>query len=218
MNVIDLEHRLVGCYGIVGGSIAAATGVALALKRRGGVAVAFFGDGATNQGYFHECLNFAKVHELPVVYVCENNRYGEFTPFEQVTAGEIADRPRTLGLPTVTIDGNDVWTVRATAAEVVERARARRGPAVRRVADLPLRRALAQRPGQVPQARRARRVEARATRCSSRAPAWPSATARRPSALDAVDAEVEEQLQAVIEAAKAAPFPDPGEPVTEFKA
>ena len=84
--------RLIGCYGIVGGSIAAATGVALALKRRGGVAVAFFGDGATNQGYFHECLNFAKVHELPVVFVCENNLYGEFTPFEQVTAGEIADR------------------------------------------------------------------------------------------------------------------------------
>ena len=92
MNVIDLEHRLVGCYGIVGGSIAAATGVALALKRRGGVAVAFFGDGATNQGYFHECLNFAKVHDLPVVYVCENNLYGEFTPFEDVTAGEIPER------------------------------------------------------------------------------------------------------------------------------
>ena len=83
MNVIDLEHRLVGCFGIVGGSIAAATGAALALKRRGGVAVAFFGDGATNQGYFHECLNFAKVQELPVVYVCENNLYGEFTPFER---------------------------------------------------------------------------------------------------------------------------------------
>ena len=92
MNVIDLEHRLVGCYGIVGGSIAAATGVALALRRRGGVAVAFFGDGATNQGYFHECLNFAKVHDLPVVYVCENNLYGEFTPFENVTAGEIPER------------------------------------------------------------------------------------------------------------------------------
>ena len=66
MNVVDLEHRLIGCFGIVGGSIAAATGAALALKRRGGVAVAFFGDGATNQGYFHECLNFAKVLALPV--------------------------------------------------------------------------------------------------------------------------------------------------------
>ena len=60
MNVIDLEHRLIGCFGIVGGSIAAATGAALALKRTGGVAVAYFGDGATNQGYFHECLNFAR--------------------------------------------------------------------------------------------------------------------------------------------------------------
>ena len=80
MNVVDLEHGLIGCFGIVGGSIAAATGAALALKRTGGVAVAYFGDGATNQGYFHECLNFAKTLELPVVYVCENNLYGEFTP------------------------------------------------------------------------------------------------------------------------------------------
>ena len=95
MNVIDLEHRLIGCFGIVGGSIAAATGAALALKRRGGVAVAFFGDGATNQGYFHECLNFAKVlRRCPVVFVCENNLYGEFTPLEDVTAGEIAEPRR----------------------------------------------------------------------------------------------------------------------------
>ncbi len=65
MNVVDLEHRLIGCFGIVGGSIAAATGAALALKRTGGVAVAYFGDGTTNQGYFHECLNFAKVLQPP---------------------------------------------------------------------------------------------------------------------------------------------------------
>ena len=82
MNVVDLKHRLIGCFGIVGGSIGAATGAALALRERGGVAVAFFGDGATNQGYFHECLNFAKVMALPVVYVCENNLYGEFTPWQ----------------------------------------------------------------------------------------------------------------------------------------
>ena len=63
------------------------------------MAVAFFGDGTTNQGYFHECLNFAKVQTLPVVYVCENNLYGEFTPFEDVTAGEILDRPTALGIP-----------------------------------------------------------------------------------------------------------------------
>ena len=80
MNVIDLEHGLIGCFGIIGGSISAATGAALALRRSGGVAVAFFCDGTTNHGYFHECLNFAKVQELPVVFFCENNLYGEFTP------------------------------------------------------------------------------------------------------------------------------------------
>src|ERR1051325_947041 len=87
MNVIDLDRGLVGCFGIVGGSIGAATGAAMTAKRHGGVAVAFFGDGATNQGYFHECLNFAVVRRLPVVFVCENNLYGEFTAMQSVTAG-----------------------------------------------------------------------------------------------------------------------------------
>ncbi len=128
MNVIDLEHRLIGCFGIVGGSISAATGAALALKRNGGVAVAFFGDGATNQGYFHECLNFAKVLSLPVVYICENNLYGEFTPWEDVTAGQIRARAETLEIPSRTIDGNDVLAVREAASEAVQRARADSSP------------------------------------------------------------------------------------------
>ncbi len=124
MNVVDLEHGLIGCFGIVGGSIAAATGAALALKRTGGVAVAYFGDGTTNQGYFHECLNFAKVMALPVVYVCENNLYGEFTPMAQSTAGEILARPTALGIPATQVDGNDLWAVRAAAQRAVEQARA----------------------------------------------------------------------------------------------
>jgi TPP-dependent pyruvate/acetoin dehydrogenase alpha subunit len=130
MNVVDLEHRLIGCFGIVGGSIAAATGAALALKRQaqGGLAVAFFGDGATNQGYFHECLNFAKVLTLPVLFVCENNLYGEFTPWEEVTAGQIRDRALTLRIPAVSIDGNDVTAVRRAAGDAVRRARGGEGP------------------------------------------------------------------------------------------
>jgi len=129
MNVIDLEHRLIGCFGIIGGSIAAATGAAMAVRERGGVAVAFFGDGTTNHGYFHECLNFAKVNSLPVVFVCENNLYGEFTPWEDVTAGQIAARPETLEIPTETVDGNDVRVTRRAAADAVARARAGEGPA-----------------------------------------------------------------------------------------
>jgi acetoin:2,6-dichlorophenolindophenol oxidoreductase subunit alpha len=129
MNVIDLEHGLVGCYGIVGGSIAAATGAALSAKRQGRVAAAFFGDGATNQGYFHECLNFAAVAALPAVFVCENNLYGEFTPMAAVTAGvDIAGRAKAYGMPAAVVDGNDVWAVREVAQEAVDRARAGGGP------------------------------------------------------------------------------------------
>jgi TPP-dependent pyruvate/acetoin dehydrogenase alpha subunit len=128
MNVIDLRHQLIGCFGIVGGSIAAATGAALALRRKGGVAVAFFGDGAMNQGYSYECLNLAKVQSLPVVYVCENNQYGEFTPYQAVTAGSILGRPASLDIPARQVDGNDVWAVRSAAMEAVEAARKGDGP------------------------------------------------------------------------------------------
>jgi acetoin:2,6-dichlorophenolindophenol oxidoreductase subunit alpha len=129
MNVIDVEHGLVGCFGIVGGSIAAATGAALSAARQGRVSAAFFGDGAANQGYFHEGLNFAKVLELPAVFVCENNFYGEFTPMAEVTAGGgIAARGAAYGLPARVVDGNDLWAVRAAALEAVENARSGAGP------------------------------------------------------------------------------------------
>jgi len=128
MNVVDLAHGLIGCFGIVGGSIGAATGAGLALKGTGGVAVAFFGEGTVNQGYFSECLNFAKVLELPVLYVCENNRYGEFTPFEEVTAGEILERPKNLGIRAEQVDGMDVFAVRRAAEKAVKRAREGKGP------------------------------------------------------------------------------------------
>jgi TPP-dependent pyruvate/acetoin dehydrogenase alpha subunit len=130
MNVVDLEHGLIGCFGIVGGSIAAATGAGMSASREGRVAVAFFGDGAANQGYFHECLNFAQVMRLPVVYVCENNGYGEFTPMDAVTAGgDIAARAATLGMPAQKVDGNDLVAVGTVARAAVAQARAGEGPA-----------------------------------------------------------------------------------------
>ena len=129
MNVIDLANGLVGCFGIVGGSIAAATGAAVSAKRQGKVSAAFFGDGATNQGYFHECLNFAKVLDLPIVFVCENNFYGEFTPMAAVTAGgSIAARASAFSIPSQMVDGNDLWAVRAAARDAVDRARSGGGP------------------------------------------------------------------------------------------
>ncbi len=128
MNIIDLDSRLIGCFGIVGGSLAAATGAGLTLKRRGGVAVGVFGDGAANQAYFHECLNFAKVMALPVVFLCENNQYGEFTPTDAVTPGGILARPLAMGIPAERVDGQDVWAVRAAAEAAVARARGGEGP------------------------------------------------------------------------------------------
>jgi acetoin:2,6-dichlorophenolindophenol oxidoreductase subunit alpha len=130
MNVNAPDKGLIGSFGIVGGSIAAATGAALGLKRTtGGVAVAYFGDGAMNQGYVFECLNFCKVLELPLVLVCENNGYGEYTDFRSVTAGEIRGRAEVMGVPAETIDGMSVWTVREAAGRAVEHARSGNGPA-----------------------------------------------------------------------------------------
>jgi TPP-dependent pyruvate/acetoin dehydrogenase alpha subunit len=216
MNVIDLEHGLVGCYGIVGGSIAAATGAALAAKRQGRVAVAFFGDGATNQGYFHECLNFAAVAGLPAVFVCENNLYGEFTPMAAVTAGvDIAGRAKAYGMPAVVVDGNDVWAVHEVAREAVDRARAGGGPTL---------------------------VEARTYRHYGHSKADPAKyrpkaevehwLARDPiprarerlladgvqeAEIAEVERRIEEQIDAAVANAKAAPYPDPrDERATEF--
>ena len=128
MNVVDLDHGLIGCFGIVGGSIAAATGVALTMRDSRRLAVAYFGDGTTNQAYFFECLNFAKVFSLPLVFVCENNGYGEYTPMAAVTAGEIGARAQAMGIPTHAIDGMDVRATRAAAGEVFAAVRAGEGP------------------------------------------------------------------------------------------
>jgi TPP-dependent pyruvate/acetoin dehydrogenase alpha subunit len=128
MNINSPSDRLVGSFGIVGGTIAAATGVGLALKRFGGVAVCQFGDGAINQGYFYECLNFCAVLRLPVVFLCENNGYGEYTPFQDVTAGSIRARAEVMEVPAETIDGMSVVEVGAAAGRAVAHARAGGGP------------------------------------------------------------------------------------------
>lgn len=129
MNVVDMKHGLVGCYGIVGGSIAAALGAGMSAQRQGAVAVCFFGDGATNQAYFHECMNMAAVRSLPVVFVCENNLYAEFTPLADATAGaDIAGRAAAYGIPSAVVDGNDLWAVHDAATDAVARARGGEGP------------------------------------------------------------------------------------------
>lgn len=131
MHVIDLAHGNLGTNGIVGGGVPLAAGAALATRARGGreVSVGFFGDGALNQGLMLECMNMAAIWKLPVVFVCENNGFGEFTAMEDVTAGaDVLARGRALDIPSVMVDGMDVHVVHTAAQEAVARARAGEGP------------------------------------------------------------------------------------------
>jgi TPP-dependent pyruvate/acetoin dehydrogenase alpha subunit len=131
LHMIDADAGFLGANGIVGGGIPLAAGAALELRRRGsdGVAVSFFGDGASNQGAFHESLNLAALWRLPVVFVCENNLYGEFTRQDRhQPIVDIADRAVAYAMAGAVSDGNDVLDVRAKARDAVNRARAGEGP------------------------------------------------------------------------------------------
>ena len=131
MHVSDPSVGMLVATAIVGGGIPIATGAALSAKLRqsGQVAVAFFGDGASNEGAFHESLNQAGAWKLPVVYVCENNLYGFSVPFSGASAvPDIAVRAASYGFPGVVVDGNDVLAVYEAASDAVRRARAGEGP------------------------------------------------------------------------------------------
>jgi len=215
MNIVDLDHGLIGSFGIVGGSIAAATGVALALKGTGRIAVAYFGDGTTNQAYFFECLNFAKVLSLPLVFVCENNGYGEYTPMAQVTAGEIVSRATGMEIPARIVDGMDIHATRAAALEVFADVRGGTGPAFVEARTYRFVGHSRSDPGRY-------RPEGELDRWRERDPLTLAASWLREH-LDGAErrlAEVHEGVEAQmaeIEAAGlAAPFPTPG-PVSEFK-
>jgi pyruvate dehydrogenase E1 component alpha subunit len=131
MHIADFSRGMLGANAIVGGGISLATGAALAAQVRGddGVAVAFFGDGAANQGVLHESMNLASIWRLPVVYVCENNGFAESTPAAYATSvPEIATRAAAYSMPGVTVDGSDSPAVYEAAREAVRRARAGDGP------------------------------------------------------------------------------------------
>jgi len=134
MHLTSTEHYMMGSYAIVGAHLTIANGAALSAKLRGTgqVAVCFFGDGATNIGAFHEALNLAVVYRLPVVFVCENNLYMEYTPIATVTAvpHPAADRASAYGLPPILVDGNDGDVMLATARSALELARDKGGPSL----------------------------------------------------------------------------------------
>ena len=131
MHIADQEMGNLGANAIVGGSAGIATGAAMSIKMRGTdqVAVCFFGDGALGQGLFYECMNMAQLWNYPVIYVCENNLYGEYTHHTETTAGSMTDRAGAFGIHTAEVDGQDVRAVFATMQTLVDRARSGGGPA-----------------------------------------------------------------------------------------
>src|SRR2546426_1652553 len=131
MHIVAKEAGFITATGVVGGTIPLALGVAFAAKekKKGQVAVVFFGDGAGQAGPFHESLNIASLWQLPVIFICENNGYAEFTPLSTHTKVErLAQHAKTYAIPASTVDGNDLFAVREAMRRAVEKCRAGKGP------------------------------------------------------------------------------------------
>jgi len=133
MHIADIPGRNLGATGIVGGGLPTAVGIGLALqmKKSDNILLCFFGDGASNEGSFHEALNMAALWKLPIVFICDNNQYGMSMPVEKaMTIQHISERACAYNIPGVTVDGNDVFAVYDAVSEAVLRARSGEGPSL----------------------------------------------------------------------------------------
>jgi len=215
MHIADHANNNLGANAIVGGSTGIATGAAFSAKRRGTdqVAVCFFGDGALGQGMLYEVMNMAALWSLPVIYVCENNLYNEYTHYLEVTAGAILDRPRAFGVNAVEVDGQDVRAVRAATTELVARARRGDGPSFLLCNTY---RQHGHHVGDVDRAYYRSKDEEQEWR-ADRDPitllgSWlVEQGLADAAALAALEAEVREEIERGIQFALDAPFPEPGE-------
>jgi len=218
MHIADVEKGMLGANGIVGAGIPLATGAGLTakMKRTGGVAVAFFGDGATNQGAFHESLNMAANWKLPVLYVVENNGFGEFTPTEFVIpVKDIAVRADSYAMTSLIADGMDFFDVYEKAAEALDHCRSGKGPVLLEcktyrfaghfVGDPLVYRSKEEAEDWIQNRDPLLNFETHAVEASL----VDSDDLRR------IDLEVEEELASAVEAAEAAPFPDLSEILTD---
>lgn len=217
MHLTKASRNMLGSYAIVGAHLPMAAGAAWSAKLRGTeqVAVAFFGDGATNIGTFHEALNLAAVWRLPVLFVCENNLYMEYTPIGSVTAvpNPAVDRAPAYRLPAELVDGNDVLAVRDAVATAAARARAGAGPTI-------LEARTYRHFGHSRTDPAKYRPEAEVAEWLARDPltlARASLAARgvAESEMDAADQRAAAVIEAAVAAAKAAPEPDPATALTD---
>jgi TPP-dependent pyruvate/acetoin dehydrogenase alpha subunit len=212
MHIADPDTGNLGANAIVGGSAGIATGAAFAAKYRksGQVAVCFFGEGALGQGLLYEEFNLAQLWKLPVIFVCENNGYNEYTHFSESTAGEVPARAAAFGIATETIDGQNVREVYAVASKYIDRARQGEGPAFLQCITY---RYHGHHVGDIARAYYRPKTEEQEW-VTERDPVtlhgeWLMANgvADRP-ALDAVQAELVTQMDAAVEFAISSPYPD----------
>ncbi|MEM9223070.1 MAG: thiamine pyrophosphate-dependent dehydrogenase E1 component subunit alpha [Pseudomonadota bacterium] len=220
MHIADVTMGNLGANGIVGGGIPIAVGAALAAKRlgTGAVTMCFFGDGANNEGAFHEALNMASVWKLPVVFVCENNQYGMSTSTERSTAVDrIAKRAASYSMPGVAVDGNDFSAVAEAAESAVERARAGEGPSLIESMTYRLR-------GHSKSDRNRYRTKEEIAEWAGRGPIERFGNllvehgVLTRAEVENLDAESDAHIERAIEAAKAGPDPDPRDLVRDVYA
>jgi TPP-dependent pyruvate/acetoin dehydrogenase alpha subunit len=215
MHIADQKTGNLGANAIVGGSAGIATGAAFSSKAQGldRVAVCFFGDGALGQGLLYEVMNMAALWKLPVVYVCENNLYGEYTHYTETQAGSLGARAAAFGIPVEEVDGQDIRAVNAAAERAVARARAGEGPSFLLCNTY---RYYGHHVGDIQRGYYRSREEEEHWR-RDRDPItllgeWIVAQEiAKPAELDAIRAEVDAEVQAGVAFALDAPYPDPSE-------
>jgi pyruvate dehydrogenase E1 component alpha subunit len=213
MHVADFTRGMIGANAIVGGGIALATGAALSAQVRGTdqVAVAFFGDGAANQGVLHESLNLAAIWRLPAVYVCENNGFAESTPAAYATSVEdVASRAAAYGIPGAVVDSRDVLAVYEVAGEAVDRARGGDGPTLLEAKTYRIRGHFEGDPELYRDDDERRAASERDPLPRLRDQLLGDETVTEAD-LETIQAEILAEIEAAIEYAKRSPWPDPAE-------
>ena len=220
MHLVDVAHGLFGATGVVGGTVPLALGAALVAKAagQGSVAVVFFGDGAAQSGHFHESLNLASLWGLPVLLVCENNGYAEFTPRSAHTkVARVIDLASPYGISARIVDGNDLAAVRAGAGELLSACRAGAGPAILECLTYRLGGHYAGDPAKYRDAIEVREWTERDPIARFRQAALSAGALDEPEAAEA-ERSARDAIEEATRFARASPWPDPAEVMTDVYA
>ena len=215
MHIVDMKLGILGANGIVAGGMGIATGAGLSAKiqRAGWISVAFFGDGALNEGLFYETSNMASLWKLPVVYILENNHYGEYTSSDRSTSGNALKRAEAMNIPAVSVDGNDVLAVYQAAKWAVERTRSGEGPSFVECKTYRWRGHHMGDQGDTYGYRTQTEIEEWMKKCPIQRfrNTLVSRGVVEASRLDLIENQIEQRILDAVEFAKAAPYPDPSE-------